>query len=184
MSTKNGNKGTIIGATMFVLIIAFCAMVGKLWENVDQEQIVVKQAVISGERTYFTDAGLKWQGWGRITEYQKTQQLWFNNAETYEGAEDAVIPVVFNEGSYGAINGSLRVKLPTNAEQMERIYTDYPSMDKLMRDLIRPTVVKVVYASGPLMSAFESYAEKKNDLIAYITDQLNHGVYRTQVTEQ
>ena len=36
-------------------------------------------------------------------------------------------------------------------------------MDRLMNDLVRPTVTKVIYASGPLMSAFESYAEKKND---------------------
>jgi regulator of protease activity HflC (stomatin/prohibitin superfamily) len=50
-----------------------------------------------------------------------------------------------------------------------------------MNDLIRPTVTKVVYASGPLMSAFESYAEKKNNLIEYITDQLNNGVYTTTV---
>ena len=50
-----------------------------------------------------------------------------------------------------------------------------------MNDLVRPTVVKVVYASGPLMSAFESYAEKKNDLIEYITDQLINGVYKTRV---
>lgn len=34
---------------------------------------------------------------------------------------------------------------------------------------------------GPLMSAFESYAEKKNDLIEYITDQFNNGVYKTAV---
>ena len=50
-----------------------------------------------------------------------------------------------------------------------------------MQDLVRPTVNKVIYASGPLMSAFESYAEKKNDLIEYITDQLNNGVYKTTV---
>jgi len=53
-----------------------------------------------------------------------------------------------------------------------------------MQDLIRPTTVKAVFASGPLMSAFESYAAKKNDLIFYITDQLNHGVYKTRTTEQ
>ena len=39
----------------------------------------------------------------------------------------------------------------------------------------------MVSESGPLMSAFESYAEKKNDLIEYITDQLNNGVYKTTV---
>jgi regulator of protease activity HflC (stomatin/prohibitin superfamily) len=64
---------------------------------------------------------------------------------------------------------------------LERIQTDYNGMDRLMQDLVRPTTNKVIYASGPLMSAFESYAEKKNDLIEYITDQLNNGVYKTTV---
>jgi regulator of protease activity HflC (stomatin/prohibitin superfamily) len=34
------------------------------------------------------------------------------------------------------------------------------------------------------MSGFESYAAKKNDLIQYITDQLNNGVYKTQTIEK
>jgi regulator of protease activity HflC (stomatin/prohibitin superfamily) len=74
--------------------------------------------------------------------------------------------------------------LPKGDAQLEQIRTDYPSMNRLLYDLVRPTVVKVVYASGTLMSSFESYAEKKNDLIFYITDQLNNGVYRTQVKEE
>lgn len=35
---------------------------------------------------------------------------------------------------------------------------------------------------GPLMSSLESVSEKRTDLIALITDQLNHGVYKTKVT--
>lgn len=57
-------------------------------------------------------------------------------------------------------------------------------MNRLMNDLVAQNVVKVIYASGPLMSAFESYAEKKNDMVAYITDQLTNGIYKTTVTEQ
>jgi regulator of protease activity HflC (stomatin/prohibitin superfamily) len=64
---------------------------------------------------------------------------------------------------------------------LTRIQTDYNGMDRLMQDLVRQQVTKVIYSSGPLMSAFESYAEKKNDLIEYITDQLNNGVYKTTV---
>lgn len=79
------------------------------------------------------------------------------------------------------VYGSLRVKLPTDPKYLSRIQTDYNGMDRLINDLVRPTVTKVIYASGPLMSAFESYAEKKNDLIEYITDQLNNGVYKTAV---
>lgn len=93
------------------------------------------------------------------------------------------IPVIFNDASDGMIYGSLRVKLPTETMYLERIQTDYNGMERLMQDLVRPTVTKVIYASGPLMSAFESYAEKKNDLIEYITDQLNNGVYKTTVRQ-
>jgi uncharacterized membrane protein YqiK len=82
------------------------------------------------------------------------------------------------------IHGSLRVKLPTDPTYLARIQTDYNGMERLMQDLVRPTVTKVIYASGPLMSAFESYAEKKNDLIEYITDQLNNGVYKTTVRQE
>jgi regulator of protease activity HflC (stomatin/prohibitin superfamily) len=94
------------------------------------------------------------------------------------------IDVIFNDASEGQIFGSLRVKLPTDPTYLARIQTDYNGMDRLMQDLVRPTVSKVIYASGPLMSAFESYAEKKNDLIEYITDQLNNGVYKTTVRQE
>ena len=76
----------------------------------------------------------------------------------------------------------MRVKLPTDELHLSRIQTEYNGMDRLMNELVKQTVVKVVYASGPLMSGFESYAEKKNDLIEYITDQLNNGVYKTTTT--
>ena len=64
------------------------------------------------------------------------------------------------------------------------IQTAYNGMDRLMNDLVAQNVVKVIYSSGPLMSAFESYAEKKNDMVFYITDQLTNGVYKTTVREE
>jgi len=135
---------------------------------------------------YWTTPGFRWQWFGRITEYDKTRQLWFSDEEG-EGGEtpiDLDIPIVFNDGSKGRISGSLRVKLPLETQFLQRIQTDYAGMIRLMQDLIRPTTVKAVFASGPLMSAFESYAAKKNDLIFFITDQLNNGVYRTRTSEQ
>lgn len=77
-----------------------------------------------------------------------------------------------SDASVGYIYGSLRVVLPTDVEHMKMIQTAYNGMDRLMNDLVAQNVVKVIYASGPLMSAFESYAEKKNDMVFYITDQL------------
>jgi hypothetical protein len=161
-------------------------MMAQIGEDVKNDKIVVCQYPFTGNMEYWTTPGFRFQWFGRLTEYNKTRQLWFSDEEG-EGGESPIdldIPIVFNDGSKGRISGSLRVKLPLETQYLQRIQTDYAGMERLMNDLVRPTTVKAVFASGPLMSAFESYAAKKNDLIFYITDQLNHGVYRTKTSEQ
>lgn len=174
---------SVVAVVAAVVCIVFFALIGKFGEDVPNEKIVVNQFPFSGRMAYWTTAGWKWQGCGTTTEYYKTQQYWFGGKDA-DGVEHGTpIRVIFNDASVGYIYGSLRIKLPTNEKKLELIHTDYNGMDRLMNDLVSQTVVKVVYASGPLMSAFESYAEKKNDLIAYVDDQLSNGVYKTSVKE-
>ena len=174
-------KRQIFAVFCAILAIVVVALSGKIGEDVKNEQIVVNQYPFTGKMVYWTDPGFKWQWFGKTTHYYKTQQLWFGS-DNEDGKQTGIpISVIFNDASDGLIYGSLRVKLPTEETYLRRIQTDYNGMNRLMQDLVRPTVNKVVYASGPLMSAFESYAEKKNDLIEYITDQLNNGVYKTTV---
>jgi hypothetical protein len=163
-----------------VAIVALCSL-GRIGEDVKNEEIVINQMPFTGTMKYWTTPGFEWQWFGKTTVYFKTQQLWFGSEDDNNRQQGNPIPVIFNDASDGQIYGSLRVKLPTDPTYLARIQTDYNGMDRLMTDLVRPTVTKVIYASGPLMSAFESYAEKKNDLIEYITDQLNNGVYKTTV---
>ena len=178
------SKKTIFGGLIAVLALVFVACLGKIGEDVKNEEIVVNQFPLSGEMEYWTTPGFKWQWFGKTTNYYKTSQLWFGSDNEDGQQMGNPIPVIFNDASDGQIYGSLRVKLPTDPTYLARIQTDYNGMDRLMQDLVRPTVTKVIYASGPLMSAFESYAEKKNDLIEYITDQLNNGVYKTTVRQE
>lgn len=171
-----------IVAALVVVFAIFCVVsLGKIGEDVKNETIVVNQYPFTGNMKYWTSPGFHWQWWGKTTTYYKTQQLWFGSDSETGDQQGKPIPVIFNDASDGMIYGSLRVKLPTDPKYLARIQTDYNGMDRLMNDLVRPTVTKVIYASGPLMSAFESYAEKKNDLIEYITDQLNNGVYKTAI---
>ena len=175
------NFKKILAVLVAALAVLFVCTLGKFGEDVKNETIVVNQYPFTGNMEYWTTPGFKWQWWGKTTTYLKTQQLWFGSENDKGERMGNPIPVIFNDASDGMIYGSLRVKLPTDKKYLERIQTDYNGMDRLMNDLVRPTVTKVIYASGPLMSAFESYAEKKNDLIEYITDQLNNGVYKTAV---
>lgn len=174
-------NGTIIAIIVAVAAILCLVCAKSVAEDVRNEEIVVNQYPFTGEMAYWTTPGLKFQWFGKTTYYYKTQQFWFGSSDDDNKQQGTPIPVIFNDASDGQIYGSLRVKLPTDVEHLSRIQTDYNGMDRLMNDLVSQTVTKVIYASGPLMSAFESYAEKKNDLIDYITDQLNNGVYKTTV---
>ena len=174
-------KRNILAIVVGIIALAFVFSIGNIGEDVKNEQIVVNQYPFTGKLEYWTTPGFKWQWFGKTTHYYKTNQLWFGSDNEEGNRMGNPIPVIFNDASDGLIYGSLRVKLPTDVTYLSRIQTDYNGMDRLMQDLVRPTVNKVIYASGPLMSAFESYAEKKNDLIEYITDQLNNGVYKTTV---
>ena len=174
-------KKKIIGIAIAFVAILMLAFIGRIGEDVANEEIVVCQYPFTGKMAYWTVPGFKGQWFGKTTRYFKTSQLWFGSENDNQEQIGNPIPVIFNDASEGMIYGSLRVKLPTDQKYLERIQTDYNGMERLMTDLVRPTVTKVIYASGPLMSAFESYAEKKNDLIEYITDQLNNGVYKTAV---
>lgn len=180
----NLTKGKVTAIICGVFALIVLCMMGSIGEDVKNEQIVVNQYPLTGKMSYWTEPGFKWQWFGHTTEYYKTQQFWFGGKDVEGESHGTPIKVIFNDASVGYIYGSLRVVLPTDVEHLKLIQTAYNGMDRLMNDLVAQNVVKVIYASGPLMSAFESYAEKKNDMVAYITDQLTYGVYKTTVREE
>lgn len=89
--------------------------------------------------------------------------------------------LTFNDKGKGFIIGSFRVVMPNDDANMKKIQQDFGSEKALIANLIKPTLYKVVTSCGPLMSSLESVSETRTDLIAYITDQLNNGVYKTVV---
>ena len=173
-------KGGILGViVIFVYILSF-----SLFEDVPADEIIVNQVPISGELQFWTNPGLKAQMFGHTTQYQKSVQIWFSNKENQGSETDDEIPVLFNDGGNGFISGSIRLLLPSDPKHLRLIHTTFGSMENLITELVKPTVTKVVFATGPLMNSYESYASRRTDFIRYIEDQLSNGVYRTVSTEQ
>ncbi len=181
------NKKFIYGGISLVALVVFAFCIPKMAEDVDNKKIIVCQFPWTGEMEYWTTPGFKWQGFGSITEYYKTNQIWFNEIRKDKAGnvtptgDNPAMPITYNDKGKGYILGSVRVELPLERKYLERIQTHYSGMDRLVNELIRPTLGKVVISCGPLMSSLESVSEKRTDLIAYITDQLNYGVYKTSV---
>ncbi len=148
--------------------------------TIQADEIVIKQDLVGGQLHVWDTPGPHAVLWGTVTRYKRSAQLWFSAKEDEGTKTDDSIKVRFNDGGHGNISGSLRYTLPTDPNKMLTLHQTYHSMEAIDHELVRQVVNKGVYMSGPLMSSRESYAEKRADLINYITDQIQYGVYRTE----
>jgi len=174
----------IKGAILVIVAIVLLSFSSSVVEDVPADEIVINQMPISGELLFWTTPGLKGQWGGSTTLYQKSFQIWFSDKDNQGAEEDDEIPVLFNDGGNGYISGSIRILLPLDATHLRLIHTTFGNMQNLIHELVKPTVTKVVFATGPLMNSYESYAAKRTDFIRYIEDQLRNGVYRTYSREK
>lgn len=167
------------GLGLGILIVGII-LIANMVTTVNADEIVVKQDLIGGQLHVWDTPGVHWQNFGTITRYKRSAQFWFSAREDEGKKTDDAIKVRFNDGGHGNISGSLRYTLPTDTNKMLEVHRTFHSMKSIDHELIQQVVNKGVYMSGPLMSSRESYAEKRADLINYITDQIVYGVYRTE----
>lgn len=164
----------------FLVLIFGIVIISKMVTTVGADEIVVKQDVFGGNLQVWNTPGVHWQNFGTVTHYKKSAQYWFSAREDEGKKTDDSIKVRFNDGGHGNVSGSLRYNLPMDATKMIKLHSTYGSMEAINHELVRQVVNKSVFMTGPLMSSRESYAEKRSDLINYITDQITGGVYRTE----
>ena len=181
-------KKSILGIVLGV--VAILVFIGSffIFEDADKSKNYVCQMPITGNYKVWTDGGLQVQMFGNVESYSKTSQVEFSGVEKnqmgYVGVgRTPAAALTFNDKGKGMIVGSFRVVLPTDYQNMSKIQRDFGSEDALIDNLVRPTLYKVVTACGPLMSSLESVSDTRTDLIAYITDQLNNGVYKTKAVK-
>jgi regulator of protease activity HflC (stomatin/prohibitin superfamily) len=168
-----------VGGGLVALLIVVWVFSGTMI-TVQADEIVIKQDLVGGQLHVWDTSGPHAVLWGTVTRYKRSAQLWFSAKEDEGKKTDDSIKVRFNDGGHGNISGSLRYTLPTDQNKMITLHQTYHSMEAIDHELVRQVVNKGVYMSGPLMSSRESYAEKRADLINYITDQIQAGVYRTE----
>ena len=184
---KNLNIKRALAGIAATVIVLFLIFLGRLGEDVKNNRIVVNQFPFTGEMAFWTTPGFRWQWFGSVTEYYKTNQVWFNGVEVdgdgnvAPANENPAMPITYSDKGKGFVLGSVRIELPASVEYLNRIQSHYGSERRLIEELVKPTLGKVIIACGPLMTSLESVSEKRNDLIFYATDQINNGVYATRV---
>lgn len=160
-------KIAIKSAVGVVALLFACVIFTNIFENLDAHDIMVVQSPMSGDLTWHTEPGWKWQGFGKLTTYPRRSTYAFEQ------------PIRFNDNGHGIAKGSVQIELPLDAKHLTMIHKAYGSAEALHSNLVSTAVSKCIYLSGPLMSSKESAAEKRNDLLHYIEDQIKNGVYKT-----
>lgn len=158
-----------------VVIFGFLLATSKmLIENVDAGNYVIIQSV-AGDLKWATQPGPVWQGFGNVTTYSIRMK--------YDFSEKGY-PVQFNDGGHGTIKGSIQCDLPSDTATLTSMHRKFPTQEQVENGLIQTSTKGAIYLVGTLMSSRESYAEKKNDLIHYVTDMVQRGPYRTRQNRQ
>src|SRR5260370_5481166 len=168
-----------------VVIVVFIGIWGlsNMLVSVDQNDIMVIQNPATGHLTWYTGGGAHLQWFGKVTKYHKRTQFWFSSSRPDQKDKDNSIVVRFNDGGHANLFGSIAWEMPLDEQHLNLIHQKYGSQEAVEQQLVRTIVEKCVYMTGTLMSSAESYAERRNDLIQLIEDQVQNGVLKTQTVE-
>ncbi|MDP3734934.1 MAG: SPFH domain-containing protein [bacterium] len=169
---------------MAVFVIIGTIMSFQLFEHLDAEDLMVIQSPWSGTLTWHTNPGVKGQWFGKVTKYRKRDQFWFSAKSDQGKKAKESLQVRFNDGAHATISGSIAWEMPVDDKSLRALHVRYGSHDAIQQQLVRTVIEKAVYMTGPLMSSKESYAEKRNELLRLMEDQVQRGVYRTETVQE
>lgn len=182
-----------IGGIAFVICIFIIPAVFMTVERVGASEFIVIQHV-GGNISVHLKPGLAMQNLGTVTRYSQRGTIWFKadkreqtgqDGKTYTVYEnDQRLPIVFNDAGTGKIMGSISYELPADENAMREIHRAYPSQQALETSLISTALKKSMNMTGALMTSYESYKERRPQLISFVEDQIVRGVYQTRTVER
>ncbi len=175
-------KVTTIGVIVFIIIFS-AIFIPKLFETVDKGTYQIKQTAVFGNMYAKMDPGMWPQLFGDIDEWPKAETFFFTLDFDTKGdiAEDTSIKVRFNDGSLCNISGTARILLPTTKTDAIALVTErgHKTYRDVQNKLIKPTVRKVLRHTANLMSATQSYSNRRGQYVQWAKDQIENGLYQT-----
>ena len=177
-------KQVVFGFLSIVCVIFLVVSANNLVETVPKGFYHIKQAAVTGDLSVHKEPGLYMQFFGDITEFPNAETFYFTadkDSDDDDGT-DTSIEVRFNDGSMAKISGTCRVSLPITQEDSLKLVSEhsYSTYESLVQKAILPVIREAVRNTATLMSARESYSERRSDFVAMARDQAINGVYKTE----
>lgn len=177
---------TLTAIAVFLIIGLIC--LPNIIDTVEKGTYQIKQAAVTGIMDAKMSPGLWGQWFGDIDVWPKAETYFFTSDNDTKGDVDAdtSIEVRFNDGSMCRISGTARIIMPTTKGEAIALVTErgHKTYADVQEKLIKPTIRSVLRSTANLMSARESYSEKRLDYITWSKDQIENGIYKTFETKK
>lgn len=162
-----------------------------LVENLDAKEIMVIQYPM-GDLEVFTTPGPKAQWFGKVTKYPRQAQYSFcsqivpgaNTEVQCEGSTSAAKRVRFSEGGHAMLNGAVNWEMPLDEKSIIEIHKKFGSEAAIESMAVGKMLDSATYFSGPLMTSTESSGARRGELVNYINDQAENGIYVTEAKQE
>lgn len=172
----------LFGLVMGIIVIVMLAVIiPHIYDCVDKGSYHIIQRVTGNVEVQPTP-GPYLQNFGDITIWPVSDTFFFTASQDVPGdtKENWAIEVRFNDGSKANIEGTCRVNMPVPTEQRLALVLKYghKTYSDMENKLIYPYIRNVLNNTANLMSARESYSEKRRDFVVWSWDQLQSGMYQ------
>jgi regulator of protease activity HflC (stomatin/prohibitin superfamily) len=168
----------ILGAVLALIIFLIFAMF-HVFTVLDAGEVMVIQYP-NGQVSVKTESGMYGQWFGTVTRYKRREQYSFSNRKDQGVGGDQSLKIQFNDGGSAKISGVVSWEMPLVPEKILHIHKEFRSQEGVDQQLIRPAIENAMFMTGPLMSSTESAGERRSELLQFITDQAQNGIYRTE----
>jgi len=185
MSEPISRKKVTFGIIFFIIVLVVLISSSKLIETVEKGTYDIIQRPVTGTMEAKMKTGMYIQMFSDVFTWT-TSETFFFTSDADEGTKhDQAIEVRFNDGSVAKISGTCRVLMPTNPTEAIYIMTgmNFKNYEDLEARFILPIVRNAMRLTANLMTARESYAEKRPDFITYTWEQIQNGAFQTEEKE-
>lgn len=167
-----------------VLVVIGLMCVTQLYETVEKGTYQIRQMAVVGTMDAKMTPGIWGQWFSDIDVWPKAWTFFFTHDKDTEDDNDSdlSIEVRFQDGSRAKLSGTARVIMPTSEQDAIHLVTErgHKTFADVEQKLILPTVRNVLRSTANLMTARESYSEKRLDFVTWAKDQIENGVYETE----
>lgn len=172
-------KLILAGILLSLIVCVFAAF--HIFTVLDSGEVMVIQYP-NGSVAVYTEPGMYGQWFGGVTRYKRREQYSFSNKhdQNDKGINDQSLKIQFNDGDSAKISGVVSWEMPLIPEKILHIHKEFRSQEGVDQQLIRPAIENAMFMSGPLMSSTESAGERRSELLQFITDQAQNGIYRME----